>query len=305
VFIGHGLLAFVVVALLAWRMDVAPRRALALGAIAALFGTLPDIDVVYGLVGLAGGVSGPGAVLGTFFETGNVVHRGPTHSLVVGAIAAGAFGLVCHRDHRLRTAGLAMLAGVVALVGATGTSLDTAVTLLFAVAGVGIVALARRLAIGPLGVAATAAAGLLSHPFGDLMTGEPPALLFPFDVSLFESHVALHPDPTVHLLAAFAIELTIVWLAFLTYLRLGDRDPWAAIDKRAIAGIGYGGAAVVIPAPTLSAADPFVFSVLAVGAIGVAPLPARYRTAVPRAIGTGIAAVTLAALAYGVVYVVL
>jgi hypothetical protein len=184
-----------------------------------------------------------------------------------------------------------MLAGVVALVGATGTSLDTAVTLLFAVAGVGIVALARRLAIGPRGVAATAAVGLLSHPFGDLMTGEPPALLFPFDVSLFESYVALHPDPTVHLLAAFAIELTIVWLAFLTYLRLGDRDPWAVIDRRAIAGIGYGGAAVVIPAPTLSAADPFVFSVLAVGAIGVAPLPARYRTAVPRAIGTGLAAV--------------
>lgn len=304
-FIGHGLLAFVIVALIAGRLAVAPRRALALGAIAALFATLPDVDVAYGLVGLVGGVSGPGAVLGTFFETGNVVHRGPTHSLVVGAIAAAAFGLVRHRDQRLQTAGLALLAVVVALVAATGTALDTGVTVLFAIAGVGIVALAHRLAIGPRWVAATAAVGLLSHPFGDLVTGEPPALLAPLDVSLLGSHVALHPDPTVHLLAAFAVELSIIWLAFLTYLRLTDRDPWAVIDKRAVAGVGYGGAAVVLPAPTLSAAEPFVFSVLAVGAIGIAPLPARYRAAVPRAVGTGLAAVTLAALAYGVVYVVL
>jgi membrane-bound metal-dependent hydrolase YbcI (DUF457 family) len=264
---------------------------------------LPEVDVVYGLVGLAGGVSGPDAVLGTFFETGNVTHRGPTHSMVIGALAAAAFGLVAHREVQYRIGGLAGLSGLVALVAATGTPLDAGVTFAFAAAGIGIVALARRLDVGPGAVACTAAVGLLSHPLGDLFTGEPPALLYPFKVAIFDSHVALHPDPTLHLLAAFAMELSIIWLAFVVYLRLEDRNPWSMIDRRAIAGVGYGTAAVVLPAPTLEAAEPFVFSVLAVGVVGAAPVPARLRPATGPAIATGLAAVTLAAAAYAVVYV--
>lgn len=303
-FIGHGLLAFAVVALVARRMAASPRRALALGAVAALFATLPDVDVVYGLVGLAGGVPGPGAVLGTFFETGNVTHRGPTHSMVLGALAAVAFGLVRHADYRYRIGGLAGISGLVVIVATTGTLLDVGVTIVFSGVGLGIVAIARRLDVGHRAVAGTAAVGLLSHPLGDLFTGEPPALLYPFEVVLFDSHVALHPDPTLHLLGAFAIELSIIWLALVVYLRLTDRGPWVLIDKRAVAGVGYGAAAVVLPAPTLAAAEPFVFSVLAVGVVGVAPVPARLRPAIPQAIATGLAAVTLAAAAYAIVYIV-
>lgn len=303
-FVGHGLLAFVLVALLARHLEVAPRRALALGVVAALFGTLPDVDIVYGLAGLLGGVSGPNAVLSTVFETGNVVHRGPTHSLVVGAVAGGAFGLIRHRAIVARVTGLLGLVALVALAATGGTVLDATVTAVFVLAGVAIVALARRLDVNARWVATTAAVGLLAHPLGDLLTGEPPALLFPFDAVLLDGHVALHPDATVHLLAAFALELAIVWAAFVTYARLTDREPLALIDRRAVVGVGYGAAAVVLPAPTISAAEPFVFSVLAVGIVGVAPSPPRWRPALPRAIATGLAAVSLAAVAYAVVYLV-
>jgi hypothetical protein len=144
--------------------------------------------------------------------------------------------------------------------------------------------------------------GLLSHPFGDLFTGEPPPFLYPLEVLSLDGRLLLHPDPTLHLLAAFAIELAVVWAAFVTSVRLTGGDPWSLIDRKAVLGVGYGAAAVVLPAPTIDAAEPFVFSVLAVGVVGVAPSPARWRPVLPRAVATGLAAVTLAAAACGVVY---
>lgn len=301
-FIGHGLLAFTLVAALVWRVGPDPRRALALGAVAGLFATAPDVDVVYGLAGLAGGVAGPEAVLGTFFETGNVTHRGPTHSLIVGAIAAAAFGLLRVDAAPYRAAGLAGLGGVIALVITTGTWLDAGVTAIFVLVGIAIVAGARRLDVGARAVAATAAVGLLSHPFGDLFTGTPPDLLYPFDTAVVGGQIALHADPTIHLLATFALELAIVWAAVVTTLRLTGRDVGGLIDRKAAAGVAYGAGAVMIPAPTVASAEPFVFSVLAVGAVGAAPAAARLQPALARAVVSALATVTCAAGAYAVVY---
>jgi hypothetical protein len=55
VFVGHGLIAFAIAASVATRRGWSTERALTIGVVAALFGTLPDIDMAYALVGLASG----------------------------------------------------------------------------------------------------------------------------------------------------------------------------------------------------------------------------------------------------------
>ena len=251
-FVGHALAAFAVVALLSRRRGAAPARALTVGAVAGLFATVPDVDIVYALVGVASGLAGD----------------------------AGA---------------LALAAGV-----------------------------RRRTALSPRTTAVLALAGLVSHPFGDVFTGDPPALLYPFGPEVLTARVSLSADPTLHLLGAFAVELATVWAAVVVRSRLrAERDGRSAgrlgtaegVDLRAIAGAGYAAGAFVIPAPTLDLSYPFVLSVLAVGAVGLVPVrlrrrgraavaPEFARPGAERALFTGLTAVTLAGGAYLLTYLV-
>lgn len=302
-FVGHGLAAFALVgAVLYWRGRSA-RVALQLGVLAGLFATLPDLDVLYGPIGLLGGVSGAFDAAEAFWETGNQLHREVTHSLVVGAVAALAFGLAAS-ERREATVGAVALGGLV-VGGATVVSGPIAgvVTAAFVLAGLLLGRGASEYGYDVPTVTAVALVGLLSHPFGDVFTGEPPQFLYPFDVTLLAERVTLHSDPTMHLLAAFGLELAVVWLAFLVALRLTGRDLVDHVDPRASAGFGYAAAAVVLPAPTLETSYHFVFSVLAVGLLVLA-IRAIWRRDVPRALGTGLAAVTAAWLASVAVYAV-
>ncbi|MFC7233352.1 hypothetical protein ACFQMM_22020 [Saliphagus sp. GCM10025308] len=167
----------------------------------------------------------------------------------------------------------------------------------------------------PTTVALAALWGLCSHPWGDLFTGEPPAWLFPFATPALESRVLLHPDPTLNLLGAFAIELGIIWLALLTYARLADRNLLTALDRRAAAGAAYGIVALVSTPPTLDMSYHFVFSILGAGILcgvvreGTVPgihglIPRRWRTSrgVFGIALTALTGVTVALLAYVAVY---
>jgi hypothetical protein len=123
------------------------------------------------------------------------------------------------------------------------------------------------------------------------------------DVTLVAERVTLTADPTVHLLGAFAIELATIWLAAAVWYRFEGRSLLAHVDRRATLGVGYAAAALAMPAPTLDISYHFVFSVLAVGAVGVTPPGVRLELpSARRALATGLTAVTLAALAYLVVY---
>jgi membrane-bound metal-dependent hydrolase YbcI (DUF457 family) len=185
---------------------------------------------------------------------------------------------------------------------------------LFCLAGLAVTITAARRGVAPHLVGVTALVGLLSHPFGDLFTGEPPAMFYPFDVTLFAERVTLHPDPTLHLLGAFAVELATIWLAAYALFALTDRRFRDALSPRAGVGAAYAAAALAIPAPTLSTSYPFVFSILplaAVGMVGAARRPGsrfrldRFRPALsdwPTALATGLAAVTLAATGYTLAY---
>lgn len=294
-FVGHGLLAFTITAVVGRRVGWPRERVLALGGLAFAFATLPDVDIVYALGGLTSGASGPLAAASAFWATSTLVHRTVTHSLLVGCLAALGFagwhaaGGLSTRLRRAAGRALALCPlGFAVVIGAVVTGpLAAAVLVLFTLAGLALTTIAGRHLpwLGARAVAATALLGLLTHPFGDLFTGEPPAMLYPLDAALVTERITLLPDPTLHLLAAFGLELLTIWVATAVFLRLREDRLQSHISPRAAIGIGYAGAAIAFPAPTLDVSYQFVFTILAVSAIG--PLELRWSGFRDRPIGDG------------------
>ena len=303
-FVGHGLLAFVVVAVGARRAGYAPAAAARVGLVAALFGTLPDVDILYALTGLVGIAPTLESFVESFWTTGNLVHRGVTHSLVVAAVTSAAVALLALPDRTANLGGRALFAAFVGVAFLVSGPVGALVATAFVLGALALVGVAGAADVSPRGTALAAAVGLVTHPFGDLFTGEPPAFLYPFDVALVADRVLLSADPTLHLLAAFGIELGIVWLALAAYFSLTGRRVRDHVDFRAVPGVGYAGAALVIRNPSVDLAYQFVFSVLAVGLVGLVP-PPRDRLRSWRGATTALAAVTLAAGAYAVAYLYL
>ena len=314
---GHAALAFAVVAwLAASRVD--RRTALTLGLVAAAFATIPDLDILYAPVGLVGARLDALALASAFWSTSTLVHRGVTHSLVVGALvsllAVSCF-LGVRRRRTLVVLSVAVGVVLVASVARDAGSLAGGVTLLFVASALALAALAaRRTDLSVRAFAAAAAFGLLSHPFGDVFTGTPPAFFYPFDVVLLADRVALAGDPTLHLLAAFAVELLTIWVAVLvcvgTTHKPGRRSPRQLVRPWVAVAAVYATTVFVIPPPTLDYSYPFVFSVVAVGFVGVMPrvrlLGGRRLTAPDwrSALLTALSAVTVAWAAYLVAYLV-
>lgn len=322
-FVGHALFAFAVAALVAdWR-GWDRRPALLVGAVAGAFAAIPDIDVAYALVGLlewqalGGDLGAPAA----FWGASRAVHRSVTHSLVVGAVAAPAFGLLAVRGRSARSrashlAGIALLVALVAVALIWDGPLAVFVMVLFVASGILVSrGIARLSALPPTTVALAALWGLWSHPWGDLVTGSPPDWLFPFGSPGLESRVVLHPDPTLHLLGAFAVELATIAFAIAVVYRVSDRSILASVDRRAAVGAVYGVAALAVTPPTLEVSYHFVFSILGVGLLcGVVqdpdwltPFDTRdrwlpSREAILETALTTVAAVAIALAAYATVY---
>jgi hypothetical protein len=308
-FVGHGLVAFAIAASVAAHRGWSSERALAIGLVAGLFATLPDVDMLYAVGGLVGSLEGVFAASDAFWAAAGEVHRSATHSLAVGAVAAAGFGAWRGRsDWRLRVVAVGALAGVAAAGAAVSGPVTGAVLAAFVLGGLGITFFAGHLGFGTGAVFAAATLGLLTHPFGDLLTGQPPLFLYPLDLAVVGGRMTLHADPTIHLLGAFAVELATIWLALFVLARLRGLSLGAHVRPRAVLGASYAAAILAVPAPTLEVASPFVFSVLAVGALGV-PLRAAdlvddrsWGATALVAVTTALTAVSLAALAYATVY---
>lgn len=298
---GHAALAFAIVASVA-TLTLDRRRALLLGAAAGAFAVVPDVDMVFA-VGelLASGATGVWSATAAFWDGANAVHRNVTHSLVLSVPAAVGFALVAARR---RLAAAAVLSGVVAVGVVSGGATATTLLVVFTAAGVAVAVAFTRLGVTPRGVLIGALVGLLSHPFGDVFTGKPPQFLYPLDVQLLSERVVIHPDPTLNLLSIFVLELAAIWLAVLALGWTTENVVRSYADPRAAVGALYGGAAVVLPAPTLDVSYHFVFSVLAVGFVGAPLSRAPERRQLARAGVTGLVAVTLGVLAFGAVYAV-
>lgn len=337
-FVGHGLLALALVSTAAAWRGMGSRRALTLGLVAAGFATLPDFDVLYPLLATLAGAGSTGALADDFWRLSTTVHRGATHSLVVSLWTAVGVALWTVRggfaresdtstargtpstpglwDARAslvatRTAAVGLLGGLVLTVGLVVGALPAATVGVMAVGAVAIATLATRADLGAREVGVAAVVGLSSHPFGDLFTGQPPPFLFPLDAvvpiqaPVVGSRIALHADPTLHLVGAFLAELATIWLAIAVVTLLLDRRPWRHVRPRALAGVGFAVAVLAIPAPSLSAATGFVAGALAVGVVGV---PLRRRPSTDHcwdAAWTALVAVTLGVTSYGVAYALL
>lgn len=333
-FIGHALLAFALAVLFAEWRGWDSERALAFGIATGAFAALPDIDVLYALVAVnpAEFITATGVNPGTFWGTANETHRLMTHSLLVSAVAGAAFGLWALGSHRLDSAlmsstpqrlaaavtALAALAAIVAVAAVTSGPIGAFVMGAFVVVGL-LLAWASQSYLGlqPSHIALAAVGGMASHPWGDMVTGSPPALLYPFEFSLISERVMLSADPTIHLLGAFAIELAAVALAIAVLARQMEFRPQNLVDRRALLGALYGPAAVVMVPPTIDVSYQFVFSILVVGAvIGSARGPqqgqysprvlaarlAGHPEAALRTTLTMLTGIAVALVSYGVVY---
>lgn len=315
--------AFAVGAAAAIALGWDRERALVFGVVAGAFATVPDVDMVYAFVGVVQWLfaSTPASVgqgvwraTDTFWSSSVVVHRAVTHSLPVAVPAAVAFALI-GGGRRRRIAGVALLVALVGVAYVASGALGASVMLAFALAGTAVALVAaRRTTLSPTNLLVAALLGLVSHPFGDLFTGTPPHFLYPFESTLVARRLALLGDPTLNVVAIFLLELAVIWLALLVYCRLTSRRARDMVDARATVGAGYALAALALPAPTLDVSYPFVFSVLAMGLVGVAPRSRPFRPVRPlfpverdealAAVLTGLAAVTLAAWTYVAVYTV-
>ncbi|RJT06831.1 metal-dependent hydrolase [Halococcus sp. IIIV-5B] len=325
-FVGHAALAFALVAGGARLFGCSRGRALALGAAAGAFATVPDVDILYAPVGILGSSGGLMGAAEGFWSASTLVHRAVTHSLVVGCVAAFAVwcwsragGLSADRARSEHAVSVTVLAGLVAVATLVSGALGGFVMGVFALAGLVVTEATMRYGgLAPRALTVAALVGLLSHPFGDFLTGEPPAMLYPFDVTLVAHRVGFTADPTLNLLGAFWVEVATLWLAVSVYCWLTRRSVRRAVHGRAALGFAYAAAVLAVPAPTIDSAHTFVFSVLAVGVVGPAPLASRLpaisnrrSTGVGRnddgrlaAVVTGLAAVTLASIAYAVGYLV-
>ena len=317
--VGHAMVAFAISAAVAARLGYDRRATLTVGVVAGLFATLPDVDMVYALFGvLQWALSATPASVGTgvwratgaFWSSSTVVHRAVTHSLVVAVPAALAFTWAAGDRERGREIGAALLlAGLVAVSFAVSGPLGAAVMLVFALGGVALSrAAAERTHLPARARFAAAMFGLASHPFGDLFTGTPPEFLYPFHAEVVAHRIALLADPTLNLVGVFALELATICLALAVYCRLTDRVVRRYVHARSTLGVAYAIAAVILPAPTLDVSYHFVFSVLAVGLVGVTPRtrpvhrPTLDADAALAAALTAGAAIALATAAYTVAY---
>jgi membrane-bound metal-dependent hydrolase YbcI (DUF457 family) len=315
-FVGHGLVAFALVAGLASLAGWEAERALAVGALAGAFGLAPDVDILYAPVGLLG-ASGLLEAETAFWTAGNVVHRTVTHSVLVGAVAAVAAGLWAARARGSRLLAAGLGTGLIAVAALDG-ALPAAIMAAFAATAFALATVGGRYGVDARPASGAAFVGFVSHPFGDLFTGAPPDLLYPLDVTLVAERVVLHPDPTMHLLAAFALELLTIWAAALVYLHVTDRRVADHVSPHAMGGLAFAGAVVFLPPPSLETPYRFVAAALGVGTIsgiGVGVDPRRWRGRVvddadrPRlptldAAMTALVAVSTALVAYAAVYLV-
>ncbi len=295
---------FALAALLASWWGWSPRRATVFGVLAGAFATVPDIDMAYALIGMMAHFEGLLTVDEAFWTAAGVTHRTVTHALPIALVMTGLVVMVHHFGVR-RRAVLPAVAVVSVLVGGVTLWSGPLAGAIMALFGLGVIAVATAARVSDLPtsvVGLAAGLGLLTHPFGDLFTGMAPPLFYPFTAPLEISIITLHPDPTLHLLGAFFLELGVIWAAVLVYAGLHDWPVLPAIRPRATVGLGYAGAVFVIPEPSLDVPVPFVLSVLA---LGILAMPLRRSDRVPmgwRVPITALTAVTVGALAYTIAY---
>lgn len=301
-FLGHALLAAGIAAVVARAVGVSRERALSLAAIAGLFGAAPDVDILYALPGLANADALMGAP-DAFWTASTDVHRGVTHSLILAVPAAVAVAY----SRQWPSVGTVLAIGMLGVTVAVGGLMPALILAAFLLVGTGVAVVAHRVGVEPRVTFGLALVGFLTHPFGDLLTGTPPPLLFPLDITVLATRIQPFADPTLNLLLAFGVELAVLWFGVWALARTAEVELRPALDRRAVIGGTVALAAFVLTPPTMAASAHFVLPALAVGLVGALPrgLPPAERVSPLTAVVTGLAAITVGVLTYTVTYLLI
>lgn len=268
--------------------------AVAVGLLAALASILPDLDVVQTVLVAAVDASGDGPI-DRLRAASRATHRLVTHSVVLAVPIAAAIGWWARR----RWLASAFLVGVVALVAATSGAIAGIVAGVIALAAAGLGVLAGRWGLPARVTAGAAVLGYGLHPLTDLLTGTPPAMFAPLEVTLVAERIAPFGDPLANLLLATGVELLVIWVGIAVAARLLERSLRSARSPVALVGLVGVPAVIALEAPGVENAVAFVAILLVVGAIAAGGQFARDRTpggAIDAAV-TGIAAITVTVLA--------
>lgn len=314
-FVGHAFLALALGLLLGRLAGLREDHVLALGLVAAGGSIIPDLDLVVSLGSIAGvlGDSLVGSWEG-YWQVSAPIHRGVSHTLVGGlgtavVVGGAAVGTRSFFDQRVGAlvggAGIAVggLFGPLVLFGPSVTPVGW---LGFAVVLFGAILLgalaATKTDLGAGLIFAGAVLGLLLHPFTDVFLGIPPQMFYPLRPGILTDGVRFAPDPTLNLLGVALAELGAVWAGVFALSRVRGRRVGGLVDRWAAIGLGYPILMLAVPQPTMVAAHWLGFTLVPFGIVGLRPLleGGRSDPDVPlRSVATGLATLTVAALAYG------
>lgn len=263
-FVGHAAIAFCISALIAYTILNDKKRALYIGLVGGAFAFVPDIDVVTGVVqvGLQLVTEQLSATetVSTFWEGTHNTHRGVTHSLFAAVVGSVIAYFAADRYYTFP-----VIATLLMLSSAIFISLYSPVGgVMIGLFGVfaGILAItSSKLVEEPRWVFFASLVAFVSHPFGDLFTGQPPAFLYPFSELPLE-RIALSVDPTVNLLLAGLTEVAALWVGVLVLAWLTEHR----LRGRTLAYGVLGVLAVIVPfmlfPPTLEVSYHFVLPVI-------------------------------------------
>lgn len=219
VIIGHLAVAFILVSIsYLFASKKSNEAILVIASIAAVFSLVPDIDILLPLAISSNSITSPEAVVSNFWAASTQYHRGVTHSLLTtlsGSIfAVGSF----YRDSVSKL--FFSFSIVISLIGAV-FSAQLFVLGIFWLSVVTIsIFIRRNTSLSLRDIAVSSSIGLLSHPFGDIFTGEPPAFLYPFNLSFIETRVTFASEPTTHFFILFFIELALSLAAIAIFYKL-------------------------------------------------------------------------------------
>lgn len=316
--IGHAAAAFAIIGGLATVHSRTQSETLALAITAAVFATLPDIDVLYPLylIVVTDGLSLQVPAT-AFWTTINAFHRRVTHSFVIHAVIAAELGalavlLAPPRSQAIQwrtiTVGSAILSGATIGSLVLRESITGAVmfSILALTAAIIFLTIVRYTSVSPYILAVIAVVSLVSHPVGDLFTGTPPPLFYPLLPTVAPTRISLVADPTLNLLGVFLIEVALLGAAVIVYCQLTGQTVTRWRTPAFIAGFTAAVLSTMFPPPTLDAAYYFV-GVTGGTAVGAAVYrwwqrPTQRGTSLPASILTGTMTLIVAGIVYAVIY---
>jgi hypothetical protein len=220
--VGHAPLAFVSVVIVLFSFTNFSRQKIVyFGLVAGIASIIPDIDILFPLASIfLIDEFSLANIISQFWTVAEQQHRFATHSIIIlgsSSCITIAQMLLPKRVQKYSVPFtlLAIFISPISLPIQLITS-STIITLYILRSHT-----QKLLSIRELGLAFTI--GFIIHPIGDMFTGTPPTILYPFTDILELTRVSFG-NPTVHFGAVFILEIGSLILAFLLLSYLTEND---------------------------------------------------------------------------------